>query len=74
MKKYILTEQQIKAIAEVFEYFSVGHDLSSLKPIEPLSDGQIMKTWVSSVDHVNDDDDWILGFASAIEAAHGIGK
>ena len=68
--KYLITEAQkyrLYRLAELMDDVAAMDGLNELKPIEPLSDGAIMKTWESS-------DDWIFGFASAIEAAHGIGK
>ncbi len=42
MKKYLITEEQLRNIKTVFVLYGLGAPFEDLKPIEPLSDEQIM--------------------------------
>jgi len=78
MKQYLITEDDIAVLR--FSNADLRADLlSSLKPIEPLSNGDILKVARAVADKKIDPNQSIyeqfgLEFARAIEAAHGITK
>ena len=43
MKKYLITEEQLRNIKTVFVLYGLGAPFEDLKPIEPLSEKEILK-------------------------------